>query len=332
KNVVVDLQEVEYLDSAGAAVLMEARARCKEMNNTLETANAAGPTHKLLELAGFDKTGPAAVIRPRSSPNLLTQVGDGTIGFLETARTMITFVGNTAAAMARDIRHPKRARWDNVWRLMEKSGSDAVPIVVLLSFLQGAILAFQAAIQLRKFGATLFVADLVSVAICLEMGPLITALIVTGRSGAAFAAEIGTMQVTEEVDALRLMAVDPISYLVLPRIFAVGFVLPCLTLFADAAGIIGGCVVGALSLDLTPITYFNQAQRVLEVSDVIKGLIKSFVFGIEAASIGCFCGFQVKGGAEKVGKATTAAVVMCVFVLTVTDAVFAMLFHYLRLL
>jgi phospholipid/cholesterol/gamma-HCH transport system permease protein len=216
-----------------------------------------------------------------------------------------------------------------VWKLVERSGSDAVPIVTILNFLQGAILAFQAAIQLRKFGANIFVADLVSVSICLEMGPLLTALIVSGRSGAAYAAHIGTMQVNEEIDALRVMAIDPIRYLVLPRIIAVAFVLPCLTLFADLVGVLGGCLVAVVSLDLTPLSFFNQVHKVLEVSDVAKGLVKSFVFGIEIAMIGCLRGFQVRGGAENVGRATTSAVVMCIFVLTVTDAFFAVLFHYL---
>ena len=219
--------------------------------------------------------------------------------------------------------------WDRIWRLIERSGSDAVPIVTILSFLMGAILAFQGALQLRKFGANIFVADLVSLSICLEMGPLLTALIVSGRSGAAYAAHIGTMQVTEEVDALRVMAIDPIRYLVSPRILAVAFVLPCLTLFADLLGIVGGCIVAAFSLDVTPVAYFNQVHKVLELSDVVKGLVKSFVFGIEIATIGCLKGFQVRGGAESVGNATTSAVVTSIFILTVTDAVFAVLYYYL---
>ena len=206
-----------------------------------------------------------------------------------------------------------------------------MPIVTLLSFLMGAILAFQSANQLRKFGATLFVADLVSISICLEMGPLLTALIVAGRSGAAFAAHIGTMQVTEEVDALRVMAIDPIRYLVSPRIIALALVAPCLTIFADIVGVLGGFMVGVFSLDLTPTQYLSEVKKVLELDDVLKGLTKSLVFGIEVAMVGCLKGFQVKGGAESVGAATTSAVVTSIFVIVVTDAVFALLFHYLRI-
>jgi phospholipid/cholesterol/gamma-HCH transport system permease protein len=196
----------------------------------------------------------------------------------------------------------------------------------------GAIMAFQAAIQLRKFGANIFVADLVSLSISIEMGPLLTAMIAAGRSGAAYAAHIGTMQVTEEVDALRVMAIDPVRYLVSPRIIALALVLPCLTLFADFVGILGGCIVAVLSLDLTPTTYFSQTGKVLELTDIGKGLSKSLAYGIEIAMIGCLRGFQVKGGAEGVGSATTSAVVTSIFVIVVTDAIFSMLFHYVRFL
>jgi phospholipid/cholesterol/gamma-HCH transport system permease protein len=155
-----------------------------------------------------------------------------------------------------------------------------------------------------------------------------TAIIVSGRSGAAYAAHIGTMQVREEIDALRVMGIDPIRFLVSPRVIAVGIVLPCLTILADAVGILGGCFVAGIALDVTPAAYFNQVQRVLEVSDILKGLLKAFVFGIEIATIGCLRGFQVRGGADSVGHAATSGVVTCIFVLTITDALFAVMYHY----
>jgi phospholipid/cholesterol/gamma-HCH transport system permease protein len=267
-------------------------------------------------------------LEPPPEPNVLVQIGEGCMALYKHALDILTFIGASFEALARDLFHPGKLKWDRLWKLVDKAGSDAVPIVTILSFLMGAILAFQAAIQLRKFGANIFVADLVSVSICLEMGPLLTALIVAGRSGAAYAAQIGTMQVTEEIDALRVMAIDPIRYLVSPRILAVALALPCLTAVADLAGVVGGCVVATFSLDLSPTGYFNQVQKVLEISDVLKGLTKSFVFGIEIALIGCLRGFQVRGGAESVGSSTTSAVVTSIFVLTVTDAMFAALFYY----
>ncbi|MBM4326173.1 MAG: MlaE family lipid ABC transporter permease subunit [Deltaproteobacteria bacterium] len=332
KNVVVDLSEIDYIDSSGAAVLMELHRKCREMNNMLKLARAGPSVRRFLDLVDFDHFKDKPILRPRAAPPLLVQIGGGAERIYHTVQDIIMFIGAASIALYEDLRHPRQAKWDPLWKLIERSGSDAVPIVAILSFLMGAILAFQAAIQLRKFGANVFVADLVSVSICLEMGPLLAAIIVAGRSGAAYAAHIGAMQVTEEVDALRLMGVDPIRYLVSPRIVAVGLTLPCLTIFADIVGILGGCVVSVFALDLTPITYFNQVGRVLEVSDVVKGLIKSFAYGVEIAAIGCLRGFQVRGGAESVGQATTSAVVTSVFVLTVTDAIFAMFYHYTRFL
>lgn len=328
KNVVLDLQKVTYFDSAAAAIIVNLRNKCESMRNSLILENTTTEVSRLLDLLHFESCAESCRLQPRPTPGVVTQVGEATIEFVKRGREVIAFIGEVFIALAKDFSQPRRIQWDQPWKLLERAGSDAVPIVSLLGFLMGAILAFQAAIQLRKFGANIFVADLVSVAISLEMGPLMSSIIVSGRSGAAYAAHIGTMQVTEEIDALRVMAVDPIRYLVSPRIVAVAVTLPCLTVFADIVGIIGGCVVAWASLDITPVTYFNQVLKILEVSDVVKGLIKSFVFGIEIALIGCFFGFQVRGGAEGVGTATTRAVVACIFVLTITDAIFAMLFHY----
>jgi phospholipid/cholesterol/gamma-HCH transport system permease protein len=329
KNVVIDLAAVEYFDSSAVAILIEVHRLCSELQNSLKLINVPTRIQTFLDLVDFEHFKIAGILQPRPAPQLLVQIGEGALTVRRNARDIITFIGASVTALAYDLSRFRSLRWDRIWRLIERSGSDAVPIVTILSFLMGAILAFQGAIQLRKFGANIFVADLVSLSICLEMGPLLTALIVSGRSGAAYAAHIGTMQVTEEVDALRVMAIDPIRYLVSPRILAVAFALPCLTLFADLLGIAGGCIVAAFSLDVTPVAYFNQVHKVLELSDVVKGLVKSFVFGIEIATIGCLKGFQVRGGAESVGNATTSAVVTSIFILTVTDAVFAVLYYYL---
>jgi len=331
RNPVLDLGGVEYFDSSGAAVLIEVDQRCKELDNSLKLENVAPGVQHFLDLVNFDQYESVGVLQPRTEPNLLIQIGEGTLALWQTTQDILTFIGASVVALGQDLSNPRKLRWDRLWKLIERNGSDAVPIVTALGFLMGAILAFQAAIQLRKFGANIFVADLVSVSICVEMGPLLTALIVAGRSGAAFAAEIGTMQVTEEVDALRVMAIDPVRYLVSPRILAVAFVLPCLTLFADIVGMVGGCVVAVLSLDLTPTTYFNQVATILEVSDIAKGVTKSFVFGIEIAMVGCMKGFQAQGGADSVGSAATSAVVTSIFVIVMTDAVFSMFYHYVPL-
>ncbi|MDQ7783473.1 MAG: MlaE family lipid ABC transporter permease subunit [Desulfomonilaceae bacterium] len=328
KNVLIDLSKVEYFDSSGAAILLDIFRVTDELHTSLRLVNVPERIRSLRDFADLDRHIESGILQPRPEPNLLIQIGEGMLQLHRNTVDILTFIGAAVEALIHDVARPGKLKWDRLWKLVDKAGSDAVPIVTLLSFLMGCILAFQAAVQLRKFGANIFVADLVSVSICLEMGPLLTALIVAGRSGAAYAAQIGTMQVTEEVDALRVMGIDPIRYLVSPRILAVALALPCLTLIADLAGILGGCLVAAFSLDITPVGYFNQVHKVLEFTDVMKGLIKSFVFGIEIAMIGCLRGFQVRGGAESVGAATTSAVVTSIFILTVTDAVFAVLFYY----
>ncbi|MBI5569851.1 MAG: MlaE family lipid ABC transporter permease subunit [Desulfomonile tiedjei] len=332
ENTVIDLAGVEYLDSSGAAVLMEAHRRASRLNNVLRLSNVPSAIRTFLGMVDFEQFKDLGILEPREEPGVMVQIGDGALELSRDARDMVTFIGATVVALLQDFSRPRKIRWDRLWKLLAQSGFDAVPIVTLLSFLMGAILAFQSAIQFRKFGANIFVADLVSVAICLEMGPLLTSLIVAGRSGAAYAAHIGTMQVNEEVDALRALAIDPIRFLVSPRLIACAIALPCLTVFADLVGVLGGCVVATFSLDLTPQAFFNQVHKVLEVSDIAKGLIKSVVFGVEIAVIGCMKGFQVRGGAESVGHATTSAVVTGIFVLTVTDAIFAILYYYLAVL
>jgi phospholipid/cholesterol/gamma-HCH transport system permease protein len=332
RNVVVDLGEVNYFDSAGVAVLLEINRKSAQLNNAVKMVNVGPRIEGLLKLVDFEGQKATSILQPRDEPGILVQIGQGAEDLYANIRDILTFIGASVVALFQDLSRPGKVRWDGFLTLLARAGSDAVPIVTCLSFLMGAVLAFQAAIQLRKFGANIFVADLVSVSICLEMGPLMTAITVAGRSGAAFAAQIGTMKVTEEVDALQVMAIDPMRYLVSPRILAIAIICPCLTLFADMVGILGGCVVANLSLDLTPTTFFTQVTKVLEVSDVTKGLIKSFAFGIEIATIGCLRGFQVRGGAESVGWATTSTVVTSIFVIVATDAIFSMLYHYLDLL
>ncbi len=329
KNVRLDVSDLNLLDGSGPAALLRIKALCAAEDNNLTLLGAHPELIELLDAVDLEILD-SGILHPRPDPNLLVQIGDAVQTLRKMASDIIVFIGAIILGFIGVIKQPSTARWESIPKLIERNGVDAAPLVCALGFLMGAVLAFQAAIQLRKFGANIFVADLVSLSVTLEMGPLMTAIIVSGRSGAAFASQIGAMHVKQEIDALRVMGIDPVRYLVLPRIIAVGFSTPCLTLFANCLGIIGGCLVAMISLDLTPTVFFNQVHRVLEVTDVIKGLIKSFVFGLEIAVIGCHRGFQVRGGAESVGSATTSAVVTCIFVLTITDALFAVVYHYYR--
>jgi phospholipid/cholesterol/gamma-HCH transport system permease protein len=213
---------------------------------------------------------------------------------------------------------------------MKKIGVDCLPILCLISFLLGLIIAFMSSLQLRQFGAYAYVASLVAIAMVRELGPIITAIMVAGRSGSAFAAEIGTMKVNEEVDALITMGFNPIRFLAVPKVFAAVMVVPFLTLFSDLFGIVGGLAVGIYGLDLTFRTYNDYASWALTAFDIITGMIKSVVFALLIAGIGCQRGFQVSGGAEAVGDATTSSVVSAIFLIIVADSTFAVIFNYIR--
>jgi len=207
-------------------------------------------------------------------------------------------------------------------------GVEALPIVSLISFFVGLILALNGAYELRKFGALQFVADAVAISMTRELGPLMTAIVVIGRSGSAFAAEIGTMKVTEEIDALQTMALHPIQFLVTPKFLAMIIMMPCLTTWADMMGVLGGAVFGITSADFTFTGYIQATLDALLKRDIISGLIKSVMFGITITAVGCYEGFATGAGAEEVGRSTTSAVVMSIFMVIIVDVIFTAIFYF----
>lgn len=223
----------------------------------------------------------------------------------------------------------KGFRWPATFRQMVRIGVESLPIVFLIAGSVGVIVALQAATQLRRVGATINVADLVGVALTRELGPLMTAIIIAGRSGSAIAAELGTMKVSEEVDALTAMGLDPVEFLALPRILAMAVMLPCLTILADVIGILGGVVVAWASLEIPVGNYLEQTLRALLLKDIFSGLIKSGVFAVIIAGVGCYQGFRVEGGAEGVGRRTTASVVASIFLIIAADLLFTLIFYVL---
>jgi phospholipid/cholesterol/gamma-HCH transport system permease protein len=210
-----------------------------------------------------------------------------------------------------------------------EAGVRALPILSLITFFIGLILALQAAYELRRFGAIGFVATAVAVSMTRELGPLITAVIVIGRSGSAFAAELGTMKVTEEIDALETMAVDPVGFLVAPKFVAMLLMLPCLTIWANFMGILGGSLFGVAQADFTFWRYITASLDALYLRDVITGLVKSVMFGGSITAVGCLEGLETSGGAEQVGRSTTRAVVMSIFLVILVDLIFTTLFFFL---
>jgi len=210
-----------------------------------------------------------------------------------------------------------------------EAGVRALPILSLITFFIGLILALQAAYELKRFGAISFVASAVALSMTRELGPLITAVIVIGRSGSAFAAEIGTMKVSEEIDALETMAINPVSFLVAPKFVAMILMLPCLTIWANFMGILGGSLFGVAQADFTFWRYIIASLDALFMRDVLTGLVKSFMFGVTITAVGCLEGLNTTGGAEQVGRSTTRAVVMSIFLVILVDLVFTMLFYFL---
>lgn len=221
----------------------------------------------------------------------------------------------------------KRIPWKDTIFQMVRIGFDSVPIVALIGFFVGLILGMQSAYQLKPFGATIYMANLVGVSITRELGPMLTAIILAGRSGSAIAAEIATMQVSEEIDALRTMGLNPISFLVVPRILAMMIVLPCLTLIADFVGIVGGLIVGIFFENIDFGMYFNQTAAALVMKDLLTGMFKSAVFGWLIVTISCYQGFSAGGGAEGVGKRTTSSVVASIFMIIMADVFFTGVFY-----
>jgi len=211
---------------------------------------------------------------------------------------------------------------------MVKAGYNSVPIVAVISLFVGIILALQAAYQLKRFGALIYVADLVGVSITRELGPILTAIIVSGRSGSAFAAEIGSMKSAEEVDALVSMGINPVRFLVAPKLIALMIMLPALTVFADFIGIFGGFMLSVTAIELQPANYIQETLNALVVKDIITGLVKAWAFGVVITLVGAYQGFKVEGGAEEVGRRTTASVVVSILLVIVFDLFFTTLFYY----
>lgn len=324
----LDLSAVDYFDSGGGAVLIGLRQRLAQAGRELRLAASTPAIDGFLSLVDQEVLLHPAEPPRRQRGSLTTQIGAETLKVLSDFRELISFTGEVILGLRTAVRHPTRMRWRETWLYMERTGLDAIPIVALISFLMGLITAFQAAVQLTQFGADIYIANLVGLSITRELGPLMTAIIAAGRSGAAFAAEIGTMKVSEEVDALTTMGFDRTRFLVTPKVIALLVMLPCLTLFADLVGIAGGLTVAVVGFGLPVQVFIRQLRVALMIWDVYSGLIKSVAFAILVAGVGCLRGFQAREGAESVGRITTSAIVAGIFLIVVADALFTVIFHY----
>jgi phospholipid/cholesterol/gamma-HCH transport system permease protein len=327
RNAIIDASGINYCDGAGIALLVYLRRLQGKTGGSLEIDGLRPEFATLLEDEGGDL--PAEEARDRSrSQGLAEEIGEATVEVWRDIQVLVSFVGELSVALVRAAMHPRSVRWQDALRVAEVAGVNALPIVALISFLMGLIMAFQAAIPLRQFGAQLFIANLIGLSILRELGPLMTAIILAGRSGSAFAAELGTMKVREEIDALRTMGLDPVRFLIVTRVVAAVCMTPLLTIFADLIGLVGGAVV-MLSLGFPLVTYFHQVQYAVTYGSLVGGLVKAFVFGILVAAIGCLRGLQTKTGATAVGESTTSAVVSGIILIAITDGIFSVVYYYL---
>jgi phospholipid/cholesterol/gamma-HCH transport system permease protein len=261
---------------------------------------------------------------------LISQIGKKAMAAAAGAKDMVTFVGEAVQAFLSLLRGKARFRKSDLILTIQECGAQALPIVTLISFLVGLILAFVGAVQLKQFGAQIYVANLVGIGMAREMGALMTAIIMAGRTGAAFAAQLGTMRVNQEIDALTTLGIAPMHFLVLPRMLALMLMMPLLCLYADLMGILGGAFVGITMLDLGIVEYFNQTQQALDVTDFLIGLINSAVFGVLVALAGCMRGIQCGNNAAAVGNAATSAVVTSIVLIVVSDSILTLVYNALE--
>ena len=292
---------------------------CRAANLPLDDSGLPEGLRRLTALvrAVPERTGAA---RAGHARGWLARIGQTTLDVAGSCAGILSFTGELASAFGRMARGRARFRRVDFLEALHESGAQALGIVSLISVLVGTILAFLGSVQLRMFGAEIFVANLVGIGMVREMGALMTAVIMTGRTGAAFAARLGTMQVNEEVDALRTLAFDPVEFLVLPRVMAMALMMPLLTIYANFLGILGGALVGVFMLDITPVQYFIQTRAGVTPAGIASGLVKSFVFGVLVAICACMNGIRCGRSAMAVGVATTRAVVSGIVAIIVADS------------
>ncbi len=327
--VVIDGSAISVLDTSGAWLLQRTVRELEQQGHKVRVQGLRPGFASLLQLIAAREI--AEHVAAPAVPGWLERLGRecwaGTLGTLG----YFSFVGESFTVLLRAILQPRRLRWRPILHNVQTAGVAALPITGLLSFLMGVVIAYQGADQLQRFGANIFIADLVGLAMLRELSPLLTAIIIAGRSGSAYTAQIGTMRVTEEIDALRTIGVAPQELLVLPKMVALIIVLPLLTVYTDVTGVLGGMIMARSKLDVSFDVFLQRLNEAISLSSYWTGVSKAPVFAMIIALVGCYRGFQVTGSAESVGAQTTMSVVQSIFLVIVTDALFSVVFNVLDL-
>lgn len=329
RRVIVDAGGVNYCDGAGVGLLYDVRREARMQGKPFEMRNLAAAYQTLLDQFPEDAVQLASAAGPPVRPPM-ERIGRGAARLGRDVRDHVIFVGEAVAALASALRRPRRLRWGDALLLADRFGVDALPIVALISFLLGVILAFESAIPMRQYGAELYVADLLGLAVVRELGPLMAAILLSGRSGAAFAAEIGTMKINEELNALTTLGLDPVRFLVVTRVLATLITLPLLAIFADLVALVGGGATLS-TFGIPPASYVRELGSIGTVTDFTVGIVKSVVYALLVSGIGCLRGLQTRTGPSAVGFSATRAVVSGIIAIVVADGIFAVVLYHLNL-
>ncbi len=328
RRIVFDAAAIAAWDSGLLVFLEHMTQICGERGITQDRSGLPAGVQRLLALAEAvpERKGVRAA---EVDDSALERIGRATLSTTEALGEFLSFIGAAVIATARLLSGRARYRRSDLFVLIQQAGAEALPIVTLISFLVGLILAFVGAIQLQQFGAAIYVADLVGIAMVREMGAMMTAIVMAGRTGASYAAQLGSMRVTQETDALTTMGIAPLEFLVLPRMLALFLMMPLLCLYADFVGILGGAAVGTGLLHLQPITYYQETAAAVKLGDVVGGVFKASVYGVLIAISGCLRGMQCGNSSSAVGDATTSAVVTSVVLVIGACGMFAVIFYVL---
>jgi len=323
-----DVSEVERIDSAGMMLFISFYDLLTRNNCTIEIIGASASHDKLYQLLRQYVQEPPVAGDALASRLLqfLRALGKGSVTFFHDMAAFLSFLGENFIIFLLALRHPLSIRYGAIVKNIEEAGIRAMPIIALTSFLIGVVIAYQGAVQLEKFGANIFIVDMISISVTRELAPLITAIVVAGRTGSSYTAQIGVMKITEEIDAMRTMGFDPLHFLVQPRIMALMIVMPLLIFFADVVGIMAGMLISKIHLNISSGEFLRRLQVALEVKHVWIGLFKGPFFAWLIAAVACFRGFQVSNSTESIGRYTTISVVNAIFLVIACDALFSVLF------
>lgn len=326
KHLTWDTSELTAMDAGGAVLMYRTMAELQRRGYAVTVQGVRKEFGRLLERVGQTWAASKEITAFRRGP--LERVGAAAWEVGRNCVQGLAFVGESASAAGRLAMTPLRIRWRTVFRNVERDGVNALPITGLLTFLMGVVIAYQGAEQLRQFGANIFVVDLVGISLLREIAPIIVAILLAGRSGSAYAAEIGTMKVTEELDAIRTLGLSPIDLLVMPRVLALIIAMPLLTVYADALGVFGGMLIALSELNISFTEFISRFEEAVALRHFLIGIGKAPFFALIIALVGCYQGFQIRGGVDQVGRRTTMSVVQSIFMVIVFDAFCSILFNW----